>query len=272
MFADTQIIFSDIDGTFLADDHRVGERTLAAVREVLRQGKRFVLVSARMPEAIYPIIDEIELSIPLISGGGSLILDEEGNTIFDRRLKAERVGKILRHIEKEYPAATVNYYAGLHWYVSDSKDPFVRKEAAITGAKPESADFISLLERGVLPNKLLVMADEALCRQMEKELGHAFIEFHIVRSSTWLVEIMDKEISKAKGIAVLLRHYGLESGQALAFGDNYNDLDMFRLIKNSVAMGNAPDDVKREAAFVTASNNEEGIWQFLREKCVPREI
>ena len=48
-----------------------------------------------------------------------------------------------------------------------------------------------------------------------------------MRSSDILIEIMNKDVSKAKGIEVLLHHLNMTPEQAIAFGDNYNDLDMF---------------------------------------------
>ena len=68
-----RIVFSDIDGTLLTDDKRVTEKTEQAVKALLAKGIPFVLVSARMPEAIYPITEQMGVTIPLICYSLSLI-------------------------------------------------------------------------------------------------------------------------------------------------------------------------------------------------------
>ena len=76
-----RIVFSDSDGTLLTDDKRVTEKTEQAVKGLVQQGIPFVLVSARMPEAIYPITEAMGVKIPLISYSGALVLTEEGMKI-----------------------------------------------------------------------------------------------------------------------------------------------------------------------------------------------
>ena len=56
---------------------------------------------------------------------------------------------------------------------------------------------------------------------------------------------------------------GVPAAESVAFGDNYNDLDMLRYAGYSVAMGNAPDDIKTECSIVTAPNDEDGLAQVL---------
>ena len=109
----------------------------------------------------------------------------------------------------------------------------------------------------------MVICEPPTCEEMERELGRKFPALNVVRSAPYLLEIIDKSISKATGIEVLLKHYGFNVDEAIAFGDNYNDIEMLSYIPHSVAMANAPDDVKKIAAFVTDSNEDSGIYTYL---------
>ena len=100
---------------------------------------------------------------------------------------------------------------------------------------------------------------------METELGKIFPSLNVVRSAPYLLEIIDKSVSKATGIKVLLSHYGFGLDEAIAFGDNYNDVEMLELIPQSVVMANAPDRVKKIAAAVTDSNEDGGIYTYLKK-------
>lgn len=66
-----KIILSDIDGTFLKDDKQPTALHAEAIKAVVDKGLKFVFVSARMPEAIYPITDALNMNhTPVISYGG----------------------------------------------------------------------------------------------------------------------------------------------------------------------------------------------------------
>ena len=254
-----RIVFSDIDGTLLTDDKRVTEKTEQAVKGLVQQGIPFVLVSARMPEAIYPITEAMGVKIPLISYSGALVLTEEGETLYSLTMKAEHAAAFLEAVEAHFPQATVNYYAGHHWYVKDTSDPRVALEMKITGAVAERRSFADCLTEGTLPHKILLMMEPADCERAERELQALFPALNI------LLEIMDASVNKASGIEVMLKHFGLEASDALSFGDNYNDLEMLRYTGASVAMGNAPQPVKAAAGEVTTSNEEDGIYAYLSE-------
>lgn len=267
-----KIVFSDIDGTFLTSEHKVTPHTAGAVRELLGKGIPFALVSARMPEAIYPITRHIGVTIPIISYSGALVLTEKEEVLYSKTMDKEAAASVLRRLQQDFPEVTVNYYAGRKWYVRDTGDRLVQQEMDITSAVAEEADFASLLAQDILPHKILTMSEPEACARMEKELGEAFPHLHVVRSSAVLLEIMDESVSKATGIEVLLAHYGFKPEEAVAFGDNYNDLEMLRYVGCSVAMANAPEDIKKEAKEVTLANNEEGIYIFLvKEGLASRE-
>lgn len=262
---DCKIIFSDIDGTFLDSRHQVQPGTAAAARRMTEWGIPVVLVSARMPAAIRPILRAAGIAAPLISYSGALVLDAAGRALYSHTMPVEPAARILNQLQLRWPQTVVNYYAADVWYVADDRTPAVQREEMITSVKAVPAEFGGLLSAGRLPHKLLCMAEAEVIDAMGQELQTEFPELSIVRSSPVLLEIMAGGISKAAGIAVLLREFSLPIQAALAFGDNYNDLDMLASVGLGVAMGNAPDAVKEAAAAVTAGNDEEGIAKFLQK-------
>ena len=66
------------------------------------------------------------------------------------------------------------------------------------------------------------------------------------------------------GIQHLLAHYGIAPDEAIAFGDGGNDIEMLRYVGTGVAMGNASDEVKAAADYVTTSVDDEGICHALK--------
>ena len=109
------------------------------------------------------------------------------------------------------------------------------------------------------------MCEPPTCADMEKILGAQFKNLNVVRSAPHLLEIMDKSVSKATGIEILLRHYNFSVEEAVAFGDNFNDVEMLQYIPQSVAMKNAPPEIQKIASAVTDSNENSGIYTYLKK-------
>ena len=257
-----KIIFSDIDGTFLNSQKKVTDLTAQAVKSIIAKNLKFVLVSARMPEAIYPITEKIGVKIPVISYNGALILTEDEKILNDKKILAVDAKNILSEMFKGWDDISVGYYAGRKWFVQKI-DERIEYEIKSTKVQTEISNFDELLEKNILPNKIFVRCDPKICEEMEFELGKKFKNLNVVRSAPHLLEVMDKSVSKAEGIKILLNHYGASKDEAIAFGDNYNDIEMLRYIPRSVAMANAPDGVRKFARFVTDSNDDSGIYTYL---------
>ena len=257
-----KVVLSDIDGTFLKDDKTACAAHVKAIKAVVAKGLPFVFVSARMPEAIYPITDAIGMAhTPVISYSGGLVLTAAEEVLFDKKISADDARGILAEM-KRWQDITVNYYTGRRWFV-EAVDARAQHEVDITHAQVEIGNFDALLNENIFPNKILVMCAPPVCIDMERELGKLFPTLNVVRSAPHLLEVMDKSVSKATGIEILLKHYGYTVDEAVAFGDNYNDIEMLELIPQSVAMANAPDAIKKLAAAVTDSNEVGGIYTYL---------
>ena len=258
-----KIIFSDIDGTFLKNDKTFTALHAHAIKSVVAKGLKFVFVSARMPEAIYPITDAIGMAhTPVISYGGGLVLTETEEIIFDKKMPAVDAKNILAEMNRRWQDISISYYTGRRW-VTEKMDERIQREMDNTGATVELGNFDELLNNNLLPNKIFIRCEPPTCEEMERELGKKFPALNVVRSAPYLLEIVDKSISKATGIQIMLKHYGFTLDEAIAFGDNYNDVEMLELIPQSVVMANAPDSVKKLASAVTDSNEDSGIYTYL---------
>ncbi|MDH7571426.1 MAG: HAD-IIB family hydrolase, partial [Armatimonadota bacterium] len=84
-------------------------------------------------------------------------------------------------------------------------------------------------------------------------------EVTVVRSSDQLVEIVAARASKAAALQWLARRWQIDAAEVLALGDSYNDIPMLRWAGLGVAMGNAPETVKRAADAVTLTHDEAGV-------------
>ena len=79
------------------------------------------------------------------------------------------------------------------------------------------------------------------------------------------IDVLNGGISKAKGLSILSDNLGVKREEIITVGDNINDMEMIEYAGLGVAMGNAPDQVKDKADYVTASNNDDGLAKFLEK-------
>lgn len=78
-------------------------------------------------------------------------------------------------------------------------------------------------------------------------------------------DVIQRGVSKASGIRVLLDVFGINESQVMAFGDAGNDIEMLNLAGVGVAMGNASDDVKAVADLVADPCREQGVLKVLEQ-------
>ena len=78
----------------------------------------------------------------------------------------------------------------------------------------------------------------------------------------WL-EIMKKGISKGKGVLKVAQRLGISRDEIMCFGDAENDLSMIECVKYGIAMGNAMENVKAAAYYVTDTNMQQGITKAI---------
>jgi phosphoglycolate phosphatase (TIGR01487 family) len=74
-------------------------------------------------------------------------------------------------------------------------------------------------------------------------------------------QLMDVRVNKGRALEELARQAGFRLSNAVAIGDNYNDLSLFRKAGYSVAVENAPDAVKECADYVCKHSYGQGFLE-----------
>lgn len=95
--------------------------------------------------------------------------------------------------------------------------------------------------------------------EAENSLPHC----RLPRWHSLFTDIINVDNSKAVGIESILRHLGVGREECICFGDGANDIEMLEYCGIGVAMGNAPEEVRSHADYVTTSVDDEGIEQAL---------
>jgi len=268
-----RIVFLDVDGTILEHGSHVAPSTGEAVRAARAAGHLVYLSTGRAASDIHPRVAEIGFDGAITNSGALVTSGDE--VVVDRpltRAQAERMLAAMR-------GRGIRYFLQAHQgvYASDdmaelmaSHAQSLRDRSGAAGVRPEDSiaglagrDFPSADEADLtrVAKAVFVSDDPDGLELLRADLGD---EFLVVPGSIPLPggsngEISERNTTKGSAIELLLEHLGLDASDAIAVGDSWNDVEMFEVCGVSVAMGNAHDELKDLADFVTTAVLDDGV-------------
>ena len=252
-----KMICADIDGTLVNTSHVLTQKTKETVKKAVEHGVVFALISARPPEGMFYLNDEIGIEEYIVSFGGSLILKRGQKPIYADVLETEQVVEIYEM--SKHTGLNLSIYEGERLFV-ESIDWRVSLEQKIARAVPNIVDFQELFQRGIKPCKLLYLGEPDEIQTFMKLTQKRFEgRLNIYTSKPDYLEVCPLTSTKMSGIDHLAAHYGIGRAEIMAIGDQFNDLSMIEQAGLGVAMGNAPEGVKEKADFVTLDNDHDGV-------------
>jgi Cof subfamily protein (haloacid dehalogenase superfamily) len=260
-----KILCCDLDGTLLTTKSDVSDFTVSEIGRI-RGKTRIILVSARMPQSMTYLQRRLGVEHePLICYNGAYVLNGT-EEISSTEIAVEQVADIYR-VAREKDIKLGLYYK-TEWYVEENTER-VRKEIRYTRATPHFRKTEKTLtnwkNRRIGAHKIMLMGTkrtvEVIFPQLKERLG---VELHLYRSNDTLIEIAPKSVSKLTAIRLLLKK-DESLADVIAFGDNYNDIEMLEKCGYGVAVGNAREEVKAIADDIAPPNYENGVAHFIKD-------
>jgi len=258
-------ICTDIDGTLLDSNRELSQRTIRAIKK-LDKNIPVILASSRMPSAMFHLQKQLDiLHHPLIcfNGGYAIHVTDNNTTVLDSvRIDAQISSEIVDLVNAA--DLHVSIFEEDSWY-SPKEDQWTERETRITKGIPIIDDISTVLDHWRKHNtgahKIMAMGDERVIDQMEIKLQQDFGEnIHIYRSKSTYLELAPRSISKASALKLVLKtRFDIDLSDVMAFGDNYNDIEMIQAVGLGIAVGNARDEVKAVAKDITGNSKEDGV-------------
>ncbi|MGC3946087.1 MAG: Cof-type HAD-IIB family hydrolase [Chryseolinea sp.] len=257
-------VFTDVDGTLLNRERQLSHRTIHAIRSIAARVS-VVLASSRMPSAMRHLQAELNITDhPLVCYNGGYVL-ASGN---DVKVYASHVIPIdiCSGIVARASSAPVHIslYHADHWYAL-KQDKWTDKEERVTKVSPEFRAFDSVLSdwrsNNTGAHKVMCMGEaQDIATFYEWLHEHYGDRIHIYKSRPTYLELATKEVSKASGMGLIMsQHLKMDVKDAMAFGDNFNDVEMLREAGIGVAVENAIDEAKAIADEITAAGEADGV-------------
>lgn len=252
-----RVAFFDIDGTLadnqlphhLAFSERVPDSAKLALKKLKENNIEPVIASGRHYQTIKPLANDLGVD-SIISSNGNCV-HYKGERLHQNVISPSLLNELILHLAKQKIEFLIETSQGIYCYENNHYH----------GDHP--SDKIFLKDCDPLPKDVLQLIVP----------WHETIDFKLDEDSLLIAEkvapvaanIHLKSGTKAEGIHRICDEMAITPQQALAFGDEENDLTMFDAVGFPVAMGNAADSLKRKAAHVTASVSDDGIWKACLE-------
>lgn len=259
----------DLDGTLTNNAKEITPLTKNALLNAQRCGAHIILASGRPTYGIAPLADELQLD-----KNNGYVLSYNGGNIVDWKTKEKIYAKclptniipVLYDYAKRHSYAILGY-VGKEIITETPFDKYIAEESRINKMKIRGVDHL-LNELEPAPTKLLMTGDPTKTAKAEEELQNIVGDrMEVYRSAPFFIELVPKGIDKAQSLIRLLTHLNLTPKDMIAFGDGYNDLSMLKLAGMGIAMANAVPEVRAEANYVTASNEEDGVGIAIEKLC-----
>lgn len=259
------LIFMDIDGTLVDRDQKISPRTRAIVSELQQEGHEFYVATGRKYSSAYEMAKKLTDATQVIASNGSVYSINE--TLHKKRLSEAALEFIYQTMSvHDLPM----FFFGEHtiFYTQQLPSYLQKNDQSRIGNNEEDFLFINSLDTLMAISQRivngLVIADEseAELEQVRKLLEESQL-LSVSSSHPNNIELIPLGVNKATAIQAVQTNLLIPQKNIISFGDGMNDLEMLQASGVGVAMGNAVDELKKHAKFITDTNIEDGIANFL---------
>lgn len=243
-----KLIASDLDGTLLKDyDGKIPAALFPAIRELKEKGVMFVAASGRQYKNQQKLFKPVNDDIAYICENGSLLIYKE-EILFKSYIERDLGIKITKEALKRENCEVV--VSGIYnSYIQPKEKAFADYLIDVIGNQTVIVEDISEIKEDFLKVSVYDKEDgEASIEYFSERYGN---EVTVVTSGNGWVDMVQKNINKAKAIEELLFRFNIKPEEVMAFGDQQNDIEMLQLAGASYAVADARKEVKEAARYVT---------------------
>ena len=268
------LYISDLDGTLLNRSAALSEYTKNTLNIMISNGLNFSIATARTSASVSIIMKDIKLSYPIILMNGVLIystgqkryvkinsLADESVSSIIAVLKAMNITGLMYELKEN---ELMTYYESLeNKPVSDFID---ERKTRYYKTFQHVDDFADISPENII--YFTVVDTYARIKPVHDEL----IKLHGINLTMykdnytdhlWYLEIFSAEASKETAVKFLRDMYDFE--RIVGFGDNRNDLPLFKACDTRIAVKNAIKEVKAAADYICSANDNDGVVKWLEE-------
>ncbi|WAA13474.1 Cof-type HAD-IIB family hydrolase [Fervidibacillus halotolerans] len=284
-------IATDMDGTLLNENRKISEESKKAIFLAKEAGIDIVIATGRSPEFARVPLQESGIELPVICMNGAQIYSEKMERLFSKQLETKEIEKVSQILTEKQ--VYFEFYTNQGHYSFNQDLALLTLKEMIEFEKIHSFDkndilklvkerfkkgnvtFLSgLNELFQVPNleiyKIIAFSMDMDRLKQIMELLSENENIAVTSSGPGNIEVTHVHAQKGLALEWFVQSKGCSLDGTMAIGDSFNDLSMLKRVAYPVAMGNAPEELKKIARYITDTNRNEGfakaVYKILDEK------
>jgi len=258
-----KLLVLDIDGTLLDKDGNISVEDKEALAKVRQLGIQISLSTGRVVQACLKIIEQLSLDGYHMFFDGAVVSKADGGSeIYVQPINQEVVKQAVefahRHDIYLELFSSTHYFVERESWASEIRSSFFGIEATVV-------DFTDLWKRERIVKAQLIASSPQEATKAEKFYTHfdGKLRFSWAKTPAYpdidFINVIALEVSKGKALEALASYLGIPLGEVMAVGDGTNDIPLLTSAGLAVAMGDAPDEVKAVADYITLDVDHNGL-------------
>ena len=261
-----KLMLIDCDRTLLNDQGIITERTIKAVRDAIRNGVKVVFASGRAPSGIEDIVKTIGaedlFDYFVCFNGGMIVRAKDKQIVSESSLTIEDIIRIADSISCD---PDIYYVFTSKRLICRGNNNQATNEAKKNGMSVTQGD-ASRLDDDEKIFKMVFAGEKEELDKIEQRLPEILRkQYNLTRSEPNNLEFVSLQASKGYALLKLADMLQISIHDTICIGDSENDSSMLELAGTGVAMGNACEELKAIADYVTDNNNNDGLAKAIEE-------
>ena len=251
-------VFFDVDGTLVSfKTHKVSQGTLDAIKQMQAKNIKVFVATGRHPSILYlgNNVDEIKFD-GFVTLNGQYCFTDKNEVIYEKHICKEDIESIVKFIKEN--DITCGFVEDKEMYLNQITDSVRNVLNSVNLPIPLITDISRAIHGKVFQLNPYIPVD------FQDKFMEAMPDCEATRWSPLFIDVIPAGGGKHVAIEKIMDYYGYSRDEIMAFGDGGNDKTMIMAAGIGIAMGNANEDVKEVADYVTASVDDEGVVKALK--------
>ena len=248
-----KMIVTDLDGSLLRTDKSISKYTASVFRRCGDNGIIIAYATARPIRAVAMLDLDIKNDAAIYHNGAVIAIADIAHLHIGIEPKATKT--ILFQTAKRFNGMKLSVEIDDVLYADFDVSTIWTNTTAVM------SDFTDLPD--IAADKIIFgTADSDEVREIASMLPD---DLYSEIAENQILMAMNKNARKRNAVARIAKHYGISLSDIIAFGDDFNDIEMLRDCGIGVAVANAIDEAKAAANYICDTNDNDGVAKCLEE-------
>ncbi|MFE0506971.1 Cof-type HAD-IIB family hydrolase [Peribacillus butanolivorans] len=267
-----RLLAINIDGTLLQSNGRLNKSTKEAIDYVHQKGVHVALVTSRNYHSAKKAAKALKINPMIVAQQGAFVGASIEKPILVKRISEELTVELVQMLEKTTcQILLVHEKYSLGNRVNLPENLLGKTVMYLNDQNIYAQNYVDdiseeLIDKPMAPTKIdIIFSEQSDQTDMLKLIKDMFPEVDVILHPGYKLTVVPKGVSKWSGVLYLADHFKVKRSEIVSIGDGLDDMEMIAGSGLGVAMGNADQEVKKVAKWVTRSNDEHGVAYMLRE-------